>query len=139
MSLIIARTKHETEKKKSVTKSLADHFLTALDSTLKLFALRRASTSLSKSNSIPFFFNSSTHFLNSFASSFSLSSNFSRCDSTSDLYRTAQMIPSDDSRAQSEGIHDLLQAEEAAVAEDDEEEAWKRRSREMEWKRKKKM
>lgn len=138
MSLIMAKTKHETEKKKSVTKSLADHFLTAFDSTLRLFALRRASTSLSKSNSTPFFFNSSTHFLNSFASSFSLSNNFSRCDSTSDLYLTAQMIPKEDRRAQSEGIHDLLHALEEAETEE-EEEAWKRRSREMEWKRKKKM
>ena len=134
MSLIIARTKHETEKKKSVTKSLADHFFTTFDSTLKLFALRRASTSLSKSNSNPFFFNSPTHFLNSFASSFSLSSNFSRCDSTSDLYLTAQMSPREDTREQREGIHDLLQADK-----EEEEEAWKRRRREMEWKRKKKM
>jgi len=134
----MARTKHETEKKKSVTKSLADHFFTGFDSTLKLLALRSASTSLSKSNSIPFFFNSSTHLRNSFASSFSLSNNFSRCDSTSDLYRTAQMIPKEDSRAQSEGIHDLLQALEEAE-EDEDEEAWKRSSREMEWKRKKKM
>lgn len=49
------------------------------------------------------------------------------------------MIPSEDRRAQSEGIHDLLQALEAALAEDVEEDAWKRSSREMEWKRKKKM
>lgn len=50
------------------------------------------------------------------------------------------MIPNEDSRAQSEGIHDLLQALEAEAEEgDDEEEAWKRSSREMEWKRKKKM
>jgi|APAra0007618257_1042622.scaffolds.fasta_scaffold02293_12 hypothetical protein len=48
------------------------------------------------------------------------------------------MIPKEDSRAQSEGIHDLLQALEEAE-EDEDEEAWKRSSREMEWKRKKKM
>jgi len=49
------------------------------------------------------------------------------------------MIPNEDNRAQSEGIHDLLQALEEEAEEDEDEEAWKRSSREMEWKRKKKM
>lgn len=133
----MARTRQDTAKKNKETKSLADHFLTALASTRKLFALRSASTSFNKSNSIPFFFNSSTHLAKSFPSSFSLSSSFSRWTSTSVLYRTAQMIPRENRVEQSDGIHDLWQAnwlESGSL-----EEALKRRTKAVEWKRKKKM
>lgn len=126
-------------KKNKVTKSLADHFLTSLASTRKLFALRSASTSFNKSNSRPFFFSSSAHLANSFPSSFSLCNSFSKWTSTSVLYRTAQMIPRENRMEQSDGIHDLWQASLLYPSGSLEEEALKRRTRDMEWKRKKKM
>ena len=121
-------------KKKKVTKSLADHFRTAFASTRKLLALRSASTSFNRSNSTPFFFNSSTHFPSSFPSSFSLSSSFSMWLSTSVLYRTAQMRPREQRREQRDGIQDLWQALPFGF----EDELLKRRMRRVEWKMKKK-
>lgn len=126
MILVRPKTMQERAKKNRVTKSLADHFLTALPSILILLALRSASTSFNKSNSIPFFFSSSTHLPNNFQSSFSLSRSFSRWVSTSVLYRTAHMTAMEKNKEQRDGTHDFLQAVEFV------EEMLKRRRRERE-------